>query len=214
MELKHTVTMALAKGRILDATLPLLERAGIELTERPGASRKLVLDTNLPQLKAFIVRTTDVPAYVGYGAADFGIAGKDTLIEADTSQLYEPLDLNIALCRLAVAGVPGTDLSPARKLKIATKYVNAARDYFTQRGQQVEIIKLYGSMELAPLVGLADAIVDLVDTGSTLKANGLIELEDVCNISSRLVVNKAAAKLKHASIDNIVKRLRAAVEVN
>ncbi|CDH46299.1 MAG: ATP phosphoribosyltransferase [Candidatus Competibacteraceae bacterium] len=204
------LTIALSKGRIFQETLPLLAAAGILPVDDPETSRKLILDTNQPDVKLVIIRATDVPTYVQYGAADLGVAGKDVLIEHGGEGLYEPLDLNIARCRLMVAGHP--DHRPQRsRPRIATKYPNTTRRYFADQGRQVEVIKLYGSMELAPLVGLADYIVDVVDTGNTLKANGLAPLEHIADISSRLIVNKAAMKMKHARIKTIIERMAAAV---
>lgn len=204
------LTIALSKGRIFKETLPLLAAAGIVPIDDPETSRKLILDTNQPDVKLVIIRATDVPTYVQYGAADLGVAGKDVLMEHGGEGLYEPLDLRIACCRLMVAGRPDhrTRLSRPR---IATKFVNTTRRYFADQGRQVEVIKLYGSMELAPLVGLADYIVDVVDTGNTLKANGLAPLEHIADISSRLIVNKAAMKMKHARIKIIMERMTAAV---
>ena len=210
MEFDDCVTIALSKGRIFKETLPLLSHAGIEPVDDPETSRKLILDTNQPQVKLVIIRASDVPTYVQYGAADLGVAGKDVLLEHGGEGLYEPLDLCIAKCRLMVAGVKDTQLGKSR-LRIATKYVNSARRHFAAQGKQVEIIKLYGSMELAPLVGLSDLIVDLVDTGNTLKANGLMPLEHICDISSRLVVNKASWKMKHRSIKALLDALQGAV---
>ena len=210
MRFEQPVTIALAKGRILKDTLPLLRHAGIELRDDPDRSRKLILDTNHEQVKVVLIRATDVPTYVQWGAADLGVAGKDTLLEHGGEGLYEPLDLKIAKCRLMVAGKPDASLE-GQRLRIATKYVRATKQYFAERGQQVEIIKLYGSMELAPLVGLADLIVDLVESGNTLKANGLVPLEHIMDISSRLVVNKASWKMKHATITALVKTLEEAV---
>jgi ATP phosphoribosyltransferase len=205
------LVIALSKGRILDDALPLLARIGIEPTDDPERSRKLVLATTRPGTRLLIIRATDVPTYVEYGAADLGVAGKDVLMEYDGRDYYEPLDLRIARCRLMVAGPVGDP--PVRgRLRIATKYARVARDYFESRGVQAEIIKLYGSMELAPLVGLADRIVDLVDTGNTLKANGLVATETICEISSRLIVNKAAMKTKHARVSAIINALRDVVE--
>lgn len=199
------VTLALSKGRILEDTLPVLAAAGIEPEVDPETSRKLVFATNRPGLRLLVIRASDVPTFVAYGAADLGVAGKDVLIEHGGADLYEPLDLGIASCRLMTAGVPGA-MSAARHrpLRVATKYVETTRAHFARIGRQVEIIKLYGSMELAPLVGLADVIVDLVDTGNTLTANGLAPFEVIEDISARLVVNKAAQKMKHAAIRDLV----------
>lgn len=205
------LVIALSKGRILDDTLPLLARIDIAPTDDPAVSRKLVLETTQPGVKLLIIRATDVPTYVEYGAADLGIAGKDVLMEYEGRDYYEPLDLGIARCRMMVAGPPDGDTNQQR-LRIATKYARTARDYFARRGVQAEIIKLYGSMELAPLVGLADHIVDLVDTGNTLRANGLVATETICEISSRLIVNKAAMKTKHARVNAVVNALRDIVE--
>jgi len=205
------LTIALSKGRIFKQTLPLLAHAGIEPKDDPESSRKLILDTNQPRVKLVIIRATDVPTYVQYGAADLGVAGKDVLLEHGSEGLYEPLDLRIARCRLMVAGVEGAGLHDGR-LRIATKYVESARRYFATQGRQVEIIKLYGSMELAPLVGLSDLIVDLVESGNTLKANGLVPLEHITDISSRLVVNKASWKMKHRDVMALTDALRDAVE--
>ena len=205
------LTIALSKGRIFKQALPLLAHAGIEPLDDPETSRKLILDTNHPEIKLVIIRATDVPTYVQWGAADIGVAGKDVLLEHGGEGLYEPLDLNIARCRLMVAGKPEASLEGDR-LRIASKYVKSAQHFFANRGQQVEIIKLYGSMELAPLVGLSDLIVDLVESGNTLKANGLVPLEHIADISSRLVVNKASWKMKHSTIAEIINRLSEAVE--
>lgn len=205
-----TLLIALPKGRILTEALPLLGYAGIEPVERPQVSRRLILDTGLGRVRVMIVRAVDAPTYVEYGGADVGVTGKDVLMEYGGQGLYEPLDLGIARCRLMVAGRPGANVS-ARRLRVATKYVNITRRYFAEQGRQVELIKLYGSMELAPLVGLADLIVDLVDTGSTLQANGLAPLEHIADISSRLVVNRAAMKTKHGLIKPFLVRMRAAV---
>jgi ATP phosphoribosyltransferase len=202
------ITLALSKGRIFEETMPLLEKAGIVPTEDPEKSRKLIISTNRADVRIIIVRATDVPTYVEHGAADLGVAGKDVLIEHSGSGLYQPLDLKIAQCRLCVAVAQGFDYAAALKqgsrLRIATKYVNSAREHFAKRGIHVDLIKLYGSMELAPLVGLADAIVDLVSTGSTLKANKLVEVEEICDISSRLVVNQAALKMKYETLQPIL----------
>ncbi len=205
------LTLALSKGRIFRETLPLLAHAGITPVDDPETSRKLILQTNRPQVRLIIVRATDVPTYVQHGAADLGVSGKDVLLEHGGDGLYEPLDLGIARCRMMVAGVKGARRGESR-LRVATKYVNSAQRYFAAQGKQVDIIKLYGSMELAPLVGLADLIVDLVESGNTLKANGLEPLEHVCDISSRLVVNKASWKMKHPSIMSLIGAMREAVD--
>lgn len=209
--MNNTLTIALSKGRILEETLPLLARAGITLRDDPNKSRKLILDTADPTVKLVVIRAADVPTYVQYGAADLGVAGKDVLMEHGGNGLYEPLDLGIASCRLMVAGRPGKTVSE-RRLRVATKYVNVTRNYFASLGSQVEIIKLYGSMELAPLVGLADIIVDLVDTGNTLKANGLEAKEKIADISSRLIVNKASMKMKHARVQAFIEKLATVLE--
>jgi len=211
MKFTDALTIALSKGRIFKQTLPLLAHAGIESREDPELSRKLILETNQPRVKLVIIRAGDVPTYVQYGAADLGVAGKDVLMEHGGAGLYEPLDLRIARCRLMVAGVPDADPTSDR-LRIATKYVASTERHFAAKGQQVEIIKLYGSMELAPLVGLSDLIVDLVESGNTLEANGLAPLEHIADISARLVVNKAAWKVKHASVVELLAILREAIE--
>lgn len=203
--------LAISKGRIFEETLPLLAAADIYPQEDPKTSRKLVLDTNRDDLKLVIIRAADVPTYVEYGAADFGVAGKDVLLEHPGDGLYEPLDLRIACCRLMVAGKPELT-SQAGHLRIATKYVRSTRRFYAERGEQVEVIKLYGSMELAPLVGLADRIVDLVDTGHTLRANGLAPLEHIADISSRLVVNKASMKMRHQRVKKFAHLMAEAVE--
>lgn len=212
------ITLALSKGRIFEETLPLLEKAGIVPSEDPEKSRKLIIGTNRADVQIIIVRATDVPTYVQHGAADLGVAGKDVLIEHSGAGLYQPLDLAIAKCRLCVAAPEGFDYASAVKqgarLRIATKYVNSAREHFANRGVHVDLIKLYGSMELAPLVGLADAIVDLVSTGSTLRANKLVEVEEICEISSRLVVNKAALKMKYEALQPILDVFTQAVAGN
>lgn len=210
MDLDAPLTIALSKGRIFEQTLPLLAAAGIVPLEDPDTSRKLILGTSNPQVRLVIIRASDVPTYVEYGAADLGVAGKDVLLEHGGEGLYEPLDLRIARCRLMVAGLPDAPPGPGR-MRIATKYVRCAERHFAAQGRQVEIIKLYGSMELAPLVGLADRIVDLVESGGTLKANGLVALEHIADISSRLVVNKAAWKMKHTAVTGLVGVLREAV---
>lgn len=205
------ITLALSKGRIFEETLPLLRSAGIEVAEDPETSRKLILSTNRADVRIIIVRASDVPTYVEYGAADLGIAGKDVLIEhaaAHPGALYQPIDLNIARCKLCVATRKDFDYEAAVKqgarLRVATKYVSAARDHFAAKGVYVDLIKLYGSMELAPLIGLADAIVDLVSTGNTLRANDLVAVEDIMPISSRLIVNRAALKLRRQGIQPIL----------
>lgn len=208
--MNERLTIALSKGRIYKETLPLLAAAGIRPVDDPETSRKLILDTNLDDVKIVIIRAADVPTYVQYGAADLGVAGKDVLMEHGGEGIYEPLDLKIARCRLMVAGRPGA-AEGGQRLTIATKFVNTTRRYYAAQGKQVEIIKLYGSMELAPLVGLADRIVDLVDTGNTLKANGLAPLEHIADISSRLVVNKASMKMKHARVAALIGQLKTAV---
>jgi len=208
------ITLALSKGRIYDETLPLLEAAGIAVLDDPEKSRKLILGTTLPDLRVVIVRATDVPTYVQYGGADLGVTGKDTLIEHGGQGLYQPLDLKIAQCRVSVAVRSDFDYASAvrqgARLKVATKYVNIAREFFAAKGVHVDLIKLYGSMELAPLTGLADAIVDLVSTGGTLKANQLVEVERIMDISARLVVNQAALKLKQESIRAVIDAFAAA----
>ncbi len=211
--MSDTLTIALSKGRIFKDTLPLLAHAGIVPKDDPEKSRKLILDTNRDDVKLVIIRASDVPTYVEYGAADLGVAGKDVLMEHGGEGLYEPLDLDIAKCRLMVAGPKGAP-EPVGRMKIATKFVNATRRYYAGLGKQVEIIKLYGSMELAPLVGLADRIVDLVDTGNTLKANGLEPLEHIADISSRLVVNKASMKMKHDRVQAFIEHIAEAVAKN
>ena len=208
------VTLALAKGRILDETLPLLARVGVQPSEDAQASRKLVLGTNRAGLRLILVRAADVPTYVQYGAADLGVAGLDLLAEHGGQGLYQPLDLAIARCRMAVAVPEGFDYAAAVKqgarLKVATKYIRIAREHFAEKGVHVDLIKLYGSMELAPLVGLADAIVDLVDTGNTLRANKLRVVEEIMAVSSRLIVNPASLKLKREAIAPLVEAFREA----
>jgi ATP phosphoribosyltransferase len=202
------LTLALSKGRIFEETLPLLKAAGIVVAEDPETSRKLILPTNDPNVRVIIVRASDVPTYVQYGAADFGVAGKDVLVEHGGEGLYQPIDLNIAKCRMSVAVSAGFDYANAvrqgARLRVATKYTQIAREHFAAKGVHVDLIKLYGSMELAPLVGLSDAIVDLVSTGSTLRANNLQEVEHIMEISSRLVVNQAALKLKRERLQPIL----------
>jgi ATP phosphoribosyltransferase len=209
------ITIALSKGRIFDETVPLLAAAGIATSEDPESSRKLILDTNRPDVRVIIVRATDVPTYVQYGAADIGIAGKDVLDEHGGAGLYQPLDLKIARCRMMVAVANGYDYQQAvrqgARLKVATKYVQTAREHFGAKGVHVDLIKLYGSMELAPLVGLADAIVDLVSSGNTLKANGLRAVEEIAPVSARLIVNHAALKLKRRDIQPLLEAFGRAV---
>jgi ATP phosphoribosyltransferase len=210
-----TLNIALSKGRILEEGLPLLERAGIRPSENPLKSRKLILDTNLPEVKLTIIRAADVPTYVQFGAADLGIAGKDVLMEYEGDGLYELLDLKIARCRMMVAEPKSLasrdDPNSWTRLRIATKYVKTTQRHFAAKGIQTDIIKLYGSMELAPLVGLSDRIVDLVDTGNTLKANGLAEVEHIADISAWLVANRASMKMKQQALKSLVNRLEQAV---
>jgi ATP phosphoribosyltransferase len=201
------ITIALSKGRILHEALPLLAHMDIRPVDDPATSRKLILDTNRNDVKLVIIRAADVPTYVEHGAADMGVAGKDVLMEYQGDNLYEPLDLQIARCRMMLAGLPAAKVRESR-MRIATKYVETTRRYYAAQGIQVEIIKLYGSMELAPLVGLADRIVDLVDTGNTLKANGLAPLEHIADISSRLIVNKAAMKMKHDQVKRFISQMK------
>ena len=219
--MNRTLTLALSKGRIFNETLPLLKAAGIEVQEDPETSRKLILTTNQPEVRVVLVRASDVPTYVQYGGADLGVTGLDTLIEhgagwqGGVAGLYQPLDLRIARCRMSVA-VPADFDYAARvrqgaRLKVATKYVHIAREFFAAKGVHVDLVKLYGSMELAPLTGLADAIVDLVSTGSTLKANRLVEVERIMDISSRLVVNPASLKLKREPIRQLIDAFAAAL---
>lgn len=209
--MKNTLTIALSKGRIFKETMPLLQAAGIEALDDPETSRKLILDTNHENIKLVIIRATDVPVYVQYGAADLGVTGKDVLMEHGGEGLYEMLDLHIAECKLMTAGFADKPL-PEGQLKVATKFVNCTRDYFAKQGRQIEIIKLYGSMELAPIVGLADIIVDVVQTGSTLKANGLVPLEHMADISSRMIVNSASMKMKHEILKDLLQQIEKAVE--
>ncbi|MFL6694365.1 MAG: ATP phosphoribosyltransferase [Ramlibacter sp.] len=202
------ITLALSKGRIFDETLPLLKAAGVEVLEDPDTSRKLILATNRDDVRVVLVRASDVPTYVQYGGADLGVTGLDTLIEHGNQGLYQPLDLGIARCRVSVAVRADFDYTSAvrqgSRLRVATKYVGIARDFFAAKGVHVDLIKLYGSMELAPLTGLADAIVDLVSTGGTLKANNLVEVERIMDISARLVVNQAALKLKQSPMRRLI----------
>jgi ATP phosphoribosyltransferase len=209
------ITLALSKGRIFEETLPLLRAAGIEVAEDPEKSRKLIIGTNRPDVRVVLVRASDVPTYVQYGGADLGVTGKDTLIEHGGSGLYQPLDLRIAKCRMSVATRADFDYANAVKqgsrIRVATKYTLTARQHFSDKGVHVDVIKLYGSMELAPLTGLADAIVDLVSSGNTLKANHLIEVEEIMKISARLVVNQAALKLKREPIRAIIDAFASAI---
>jgi ATP phosphoribosyltransferase len=208
------ITLALAKGRIFEETLPLLAAAGIEPTEDPETSRRLIIATRRPDLRLILVRAADVATYVQYGAADLGVAGRDLLAEHGGQGLYQPLDLGIARCRMAVAAPEGFDYAAAvqrgARLKVATKYIRTAREHFAAKGVHVDLIRLYGSMELAPLVGLADAIVDLVDTGNTLRANKLRVVEELMPVSSRLIVNPASLKLKRDAIAPLIEAFRAA----
>lgn len=211
------ITIALSKGRIFEETLPLLAAAGIVPTDDPEKSRKLIIGTNRPEVRIVIVRATDTPTYVQFGAADLGIAGKDVLLEHGGVGLYQPLDLNIAKCRMCVATRKGFDYEQAVKrgarLRVATKYIETARNHFAEKGVHVDLIKLYGSMELAPLAGLADAIVDLVSSGGTLKANNLVEVEEIMQISSRLIVNQASLKMKREALQPVIDAFTAAVGV-
>jgi ATP phosphoribosyltransferase len=209
------LTLALSKGRIFEETLPLLRAAGLEVTEDPERSRKLILPTNRADVRVVLVRATDVPTYVQRGGADVGVAGLDTLLEHDDEGLYRPLDLGIARCRMSVAVRADFDYARAvqqgSRLRVATKYTQVARQHFADKGVHVDLIKLYGSMELAPLTGLADAIVDLVSTGSTLRANHLVEVEQILDVSARLVVNQAALKLKREPIRALIDAMAEAV---
>ena len=212
----NNITIALSKGRIFEETLPLLAAAGIVPAENPESSRKLIIGTNRSDVRVVIVRASDVPTYVQYGAADMGIAGKDVLIEHGGTGLYQPLDLKIAKCRMCVAAPVGFDYEAAvrrgARLRIATKYIGTAREHFAAKGVHVDLIKLYGSMELAPLAGLAEAIVDLVSSGGTLRANNLVEVEEIMQISSRLVVNQAALKTKRDLIQPVIEAFAGAVQ--
>jgi ATP phosphoribosyltransferase len=208
--MSQTLTIALTKGRILEETLPLLAAAGIAPLEDMEKSRKLVFETTQPGVRLLLLRGADVPTYVQFGAADMGISGKDTLMENGAEGLYEPLDLNIARCKLMTAGVKGESL-PAGRIRVATKYVNIAKQYYASQGRQTDIIKLYGAMELAPIMNLADEIVDIVDTGNTLIANGLEPRDFIADISSRLIVNKASMKMKHVQIQTIIDHIARAV---
>jgi len=210
-----TITLALSKGRILDECLPLLQRTGIALLEDAETSRRLILATSRPDVRVVLVRASDVPTYVQYGGADLGVAGKDVLLEHSGEGLFQPLDLKIARCRMSVATRADFDYASAVKqgsrIRVATKYTGVARQHFADKGVHVDLIKLYGSMELAPLTGLADAIVDLVSTGSTLKANGLVEVEEIMQISARLIVNQAALKLKREPLRSLIDAFESAI---
>jgi len=212
------ITLALSVGRIFDATLPLLQAAGIAPTEDPEASRKLIVPTRRPDLRLVLVRASDTPTYVQYGAADLGIAGKDVLYEHGGAGLYQPLDLGIAACRMMVAVPEGFDYAGAvrrgARLRVATKYLRAAREHFATKGVHVDLIRLYGSMELAPLAGLADAIVDLVATGNTLRANHLVAVDEIMPITARLIVNQAALKMKRTALQPLVEAFEAAAAVH
>ena len=216
MNTNSMITIALSKGRIFEETLPLLAAAGIVPNENPEQSRKLIIGTSRPDVRVVIVRASDVPTYVQYGAADLGIAGKDVLIEHGGTGLYQPLDLKIAKCRMCVATPAGFDYAAAvrrgARLRVATKYINTAREHFAVKGVHVDLIKLYGSMELAPLAGLADAIVDLVSSGGTLKANNLLEVEDIMPISSRLIVNQASLKMKRGLLQPVIDAIETAIQ--
>jgi len=210
------ITIALSKGRIFEQTIPLLEGVGITCNEDPETSRKLILDTNHKDIKLIIVRATDVPTYVEYGAADIGITGKDILDEYMGEGLYQPIDLNIGRCKMMVAAKEDFDylgaIQKGVRLKVATKYVKVAKEHFAKKGMHIDLIKLYGSMELAPLVGLADVIVDLVSTGKTLKANNLVAVEDISDISSRLIINQASLKLKRELLQPILSQFEQALK--
>lgn len=208
--MSDSLIIALSKGRILKETLPLLAEAGIKPLEDVSSSRKLIFDTTIESIKLIIIRATDVPSYVQYGGADIGVTGKDVLMEHGAEGLYEPLDLNIARCKLMTAGKQGVS-APSGRLRVATKFVNLAKAFYAKQGVQADVIKLYGAMELAPILDLADEIVDIVDTGNTLRANGLVPREHIHDISTRLVVNRASMKMKHAKIQPIIDQLSAAV---
>lgn len=209
---EDNLVIALAKGRILKDTLPLFAQIGIEPLEDLTVSRKLMIETTRPNVQFLIVRTTDAPTYVQYGAADLGVSGKDTLIEHGYTGIFEMLDLKIARCKLMTAVLNNIDELPEKRLTVATKYVTSARKYFADKGIHADIIKLYGSMELAPMVGLADCIVDLVDTGNTLKANGLKPLDEVLTISTRLIANRVSLKTKSATIKQLLDELAAVID--
>ncbi len=208
--MSQMLTIALTKGRILKETLPLLAAAGIEPAEDISKSRKLIFETNKDNVRLLVLRGSDVPTYVKFGSADMGIAGKDTLMESGSEGLYEPVDLGIARCKLMTAAVKNVK-TPEGRIKVATKYVNVAKRYYAAQGRQVDVIKLYGAMELAPIMDLADEIVDIVDTGNTLLANGLEPREHIADISSRLVVNKASMKMKHEQIQAVLDAVQSAL---
>ena len=214
MKLEHTLTIALTKGRILKETLPLLAEVGIAPQEDLDSSRKLIVATTVPNISLVILRGSDVPTYVRHGAADVGIVGKDMLLEFGGEGIYEPLDLGIARCRLMTAGPAAdpTEDGGLRRVRVATKFMNVARAHYARKGLHADLIKLYGSMELAPLMGLADEIVDIVDTGKTLAENGMAPRELIADISSRLIVNKASMRTRHASVQTLVEALTAAVK--
>ena len=209
--MSNKITLAISKGRILQETVPLLEKIGMAPVEDLNKTRKLLVDTANPDVRVVVIRATDVPTYVQYGAADLGIAGKDILMEMDGEGLYELLDLGICKCKLMVAG-KDHELDPNARLRVATKYVKSAQQFFAQQGKQVEIIKLYGSMELGPITGLTDLIVDLVDTGNTLRANGLQALDHIADVSSRLVANKASLKVRFDTLQSVVDQFRNAIK--
>ena len=210
------LVIALTKGRILEEVLPLFEQAGIVPAEDIFSSRKLIFATNLDNVKLMIIRGSDVPTYVEFGSADMGVVGKDLILEYGGEGFYEPLDLKLATCRLMTAAPAGANLDSLQqsrsRLRVATKFINIARRYFAEQGRQIELIKLNGALELAPSLGLADAIVDIVDSGKTLKANGLEPLDLITDVSSRVIVNKASLKIKNSAIREILGKLKAAVE--
>ena len=211
MSNNRPLRIALSKGRIFDETVPLFEAAGVMPAEDPEKSRKLIIPSTQKDVEFLIVRASDVPTYVQHAGADMGVVGKDVLMEHGGEGVVEPTDLKIAKCKLMVAGFPDTDLNSRHRFRVATKFTDCARRHFASKGRQVEIIKLYGSMELAPLVGLSDLIVDVVDTGTTLRANGLVPLEHMSDISSRLIVNRASIKVRHSRVHEIIKKIESAV---
>jgi len=212
MSNKEMITIAVSKGRIFDESLALMAKMNITVSQQDLEGRKLVLPTNQKNIRLLIIRATDVPTYVQYGAAELGIAGKDILMEFNGEGIYEPLDLGIAKCSLMVAEVEGAQHADQRRMRVATKYLASTRRHFAAKGQQVELIKLYGSMELAPMLGLADCIVDLVATGGTLKANGLVATEHIADISSRLIVNQAVMKIKSAKLKPLIEQFSSAID--